>query len=186
MNRAWHTITAAVWSALDLSLTVAARAGAAISSIQRPPAPAGATNTILQGVSCTSADACISVGSRRAVGDHARGAMGRAALDDPANHPTGWVDPELSRRSLLRLGVELRGSRLRRQPNRRRRRADDEVDSLVEQMRGIRWTLERAPDPEQINLFGVSCAGSVCVAVGAWIDRSGSEAPLAESILAPR
>lgn len=45
MNRTWHTITATAWIVLVVSLAVAARAGAAISSIQRPPAPAGATNT---------------------------------------------------------------------------------------------------------------------------------------------
>jgi len=58
------------------------------------------------------------------------------------------------------------------------------ADSLVEAMNGTRWTLERAPDPEQSNLFGVSCAGRICVAVGSWIDVSGWEAPLVESTIA--
>ena len=71
MNRTWHTITATAWIVLVVSLAVAARAGAAISSIQRPPAPAGATNTQptprlqygeLLGVSCGSASVCTAVG----------------------------------------------------------------------------------------------------------------------------
>jgi hypothetical protein len=58
------------------------------------------------------------------------------------------------------------------------------ADSLVEHMNGTRWMLEPAPDPKQSNLFGVSCTGKVCVAVGSWIDQSGWEAPLVETMTA--
>ena len=51
---------------------------------------------------------------------------------------------------------------------------------------GVRWTIARAPDPEQSNLYGVSCTASMCFAVGSWIDTSGWEAPLVESTIAPR
>jgi len=60
------------------------------------------------------------------------------------------------------------------------------ADSLVERTQGSRWTIARAPDPEQSNLYGVSCTASMCFAVGSWIDSSGWEVPLVESTVAPR
>ena len=46
---------------LSSFLVIPAGAGAAIWSIERPPAPVGATDTVLQAVSCTSPDACMAV-----------------------------------------------------------------------------------------------------------------------------
>ncbi len=59
-------------------------------------------------------------------------------------------------------------------------------DATVEQLRGGRWRIEHAPDPEHANLYGVSCLAGTCVAVGSWINRSDHEVPLVESATRPR
>lgn len=156
--------------ALVLSLVVAARAGAAISSIQLAPARVGATDSVLAGISCTSPNACVAVGGP----DAQPGTMLAEAWDgvrwtiEPTPKPTGSMQSFLDGVSCLSISdclavgyaVDPRGA----------------VTALSVQWNGSSWTRQPIPTPVgsiATLLAGVSCtAQSVCTAVGSIENRA--------------
>jgi hypothetical protein len=147
-------------------------------TIQRTTRPARSILSVLDGAACVSESSCLAVGfvvgrtSEQVIPSIAAWPLltswneGQWAVQPPRWQPLGvmYAASCTARTECTAVGA----------------------DSLVEQMQGSRWTIARAPDPEQSNLYGVSCTASVCFAVGSWIDSSGWEVPLVESTTASR
>ena len=161
---------AAFFVALVLCLAGAGRAGAAIWSIQRAPARAGAIATVLAGVSCTSPEACVAVGGP----DDEPGVMlaekwdgGRWTIQ-PTRTPAGSIQSFLDGVSCLSISdclavgyaVDRRGV----------------VTALSLRWDGSSWSQRRIPRPARsiaTLLAGISCTSqSMCTAVGSAENRA--------------
>ena len=165
--------------------------------ILRIPRPAGAASTALSGVSCTSRNACIAVGSyynsRAKVQvtlverwDGARWRIRRTP--NPAGtvmqHPIGTQGASLSgvsctsRTACIAVGSYVKPFNPLVQP----RQA-----ALVERWNGKLWKIQRTPSPAgaspltNMSLSSVTCMSrTVCIAVGSYTDSVGTGVALAE------
>jgi len=161
---------AVAWIALAMPLVGPQRA-AAIWSIQRPPARASATNSMLHGVSCPSSDACIAVGGP----DDHPGKMLAERWDGsrwtiqrttkPAGSILSFLDGVscVSERSCTAVGFVVD------------RNGADAV--LTVRWNGSSWSMTRVAKPAgsiESLLDAVSCTSeTACTAVGGSEDRSG-------------
>jgi hypothetical protein len=142
------------------------------------PDPTGSTETLLNGVSCTGADACIAVG--RAFDGFAQVTLaerwnGTTWSILPTPNPTGAIYSELlgvscrSATACTAVGATSNGPR---------------KTSIVERWDGIEWTIVSSPNPSDstmTELRGVACVSdTVCTAVGRTADSFGTVARLVE------
>jgi hypothetical protein len=162
-----------------IALTLAERWNGTSWKIQPSPSPAGATSSILLGVSCASAGACV------AVGDYHNGSGQPIAFAETWNgsawvvqaaNPNGALESYLlgiscpSATSCTAVGtyVDSSGNQL----------------GLVEYWNGSSWLQITAGTPfgsTQITLQGVACTSAkVCTAVG-YYDNFGTDETLAEA-----
>ena len=148
-------------------------------TIQTIPNPSGATNTSLDSISCTNANACTAVGSD----DTSAGT--ETPLAETWNGTTWTIQTTAEAGGAVAsvlgsvscsaanacIAVGYSGS------------VGAEV-TLAEQWNGIKWAIQTAPNPNGALtsfLDGVSCApDGTCFAVGAYQDSSGNEVTLAE------
>jgi hypothetical protein len=168
-----------------LCLASAEAAAASAWSIQRTPNPAGATDSVLSGVSCMSPTACIAVGyftDRAGVGvTLAERWNGASWAVQRTPNPAGATTSLLfdvscaSRRSCTAVGSVTKRSGF--------------TVPLAERWNGTSWSIQRTPNPGQANgsrvsyLGGVSCPSTrTCTAVG----FSGNSAGTSGATLAER
>ena len=148
-----------------VALPLAERWNGARWSIQQTPIPAGANGASLLGVSCTSKNACIAVGSytirpgdvQATLAERWNGA--RWAIQ---RTPSPAALPELdgvsctSRTACIAVGSYVNTAYT--------------AAALVERWNGSRWSMQRVPNPAgavSTALFGVSCTSrTACTAVG--------------------
>ena len=153
----------------------------AIWSVQEPPAPTGAEESYLEGVSCVSSTACTAVGyflnSSKKGMPLAEGWNGTAWFVEEPPLPTGAKESYLNGVSCISsatctaVGAFLNSS-------------GKEVP-LAESWNGTAWSVQEPPVPtgaKESNLGGVSCTSSAsCTAVGYFLNSSEKRVPLAES-----
>jgi Subtilase family len=155
-------------------------------SVQEPPVPAGALETRLQGVSCTSSIACTAAGhflnSSKKIVPLAEDWNGTTwSVQEPPS-PAGGKEGEI-------FGTELRGVSC--VSTAACTAVGEFVDGagtilpLAERWNGTAWSVQEPPSPtgaKESRLFAVSCTSSTaCTAVGDFINGSGGGRPLAES-----
>ncbi len=141
-------------------------------SVQAIPKPAGARDSVLASVSCTSATACIAVGnyetSSAFVGLAVRWNGAQWSIQATAN-PTGAIFSGVSCTSVTACTAV--GER------------NSFTSTLAERWNGQRWSSQPTPSPNPTgdnNLVGVSCVStSACTAVGSTGDH-GTDGTLAE------
>jgi sugar lactone lactonase YvrE/alpha-tubulin suppressor-like RCC1 family protein len=148
-------------------------------SIQATPNPGGAASSVLEGVSCASASACVATG-------HYEDSKGSAVVPlaehwdggewrlEPAPSPEGAEEAKLasvscvSVSSCIAVGTYKDGS--------------GEYRTLAERWDGTRWSMQSALEPEgavHAFLLGVSCdSGEACEATGYYVGAGAR--PLAE------
>ncbi len=151
-------------------------------TIQAGPGPSGARESSLDGVSCTSATACVAVGD--VTSDGSAGAT-TATLAETWNG-TSWTiqatpnPPDLSTAQLIDVSCA--------SPTACTAVGDftnfDLNDvTLAERWDGTSWTIQATPNPAGAHtsyLNGVSCTADTCTAVGDHTNGAGAEATLAE------
>jgi hypothetical protein len=149
-------------------------------SVQEPPNPTGAIESMLSGVSCMSSTACIAVGEfENSLGRHvalAESWNGTVwSVQEPPN-PTGEYRTVLSGVSCASSTAcaavgELLGT-------------SGKSEQLTENWNGTEWKIHEPPNPTgatESRLNGVSCTSStMCAAVGQFENSSGRSVPLAE------
>jgi hypothetical protein len=151
---------------------------------QTLPAPAGAINAHLSGVSCTSASNCMAVGNSGPSGgagtvmfaEHWNGSTW-AAKDLPL--PAGATGGGLASVSCVSARCTAAGQSF--YPTSSRQRG---THALAESFNGTSWTVQATAVPSSHKLFtGVSCAAaSTCTAVGSTFvaHQTGRTQPIAE------
>jgi hypothetical protein len=147
-------------------------------SFQRPPNPSAATRTFLQGVSCTSGNACTAVGSyykgpnkSRTLAERWNGS--KWSIQHTKN-PTGFPNASLN-------GVSCRSTKACTAVGATSGQIVLDA-TLVEQWSGRRWAVQRSADPgTDSQLWGVSCGSAgPCTAVGWYLKASGPQKTLVE------
>lgn len=151
-------------------------------SVQRTPNPLSATRSTLSAISCTSASACVAVGSAESE------FTARTTLVEMWNGTSWSVQTSANPRSAT--SSELSGvsctSATACIAVGKTTISGERAGSLtlVENWNGREWTLETAVDPAEstaIELLGVACgSATVCMAVGRYTDRAGVETMLSE------
>jgi len=151
-------------------------------SIETTPNPTGATASVLEGVSCTSASKCIAVGGSEdssgipttLVEQRKGNSWSIVSSPNPSGAQGSVLDGVscISASACTAVGKYIDSS--------------DNEDTLAEVLLGTSWTIETTPNPSGAQtsfLNGVSCtpAGS-CSAVGIYVDSSGAEEALAEEL----
>jgi len=148
-----------------------AQAVPAWTTTQAPPMPAGATSSVLSGVSCPSASGCIAVGS------YVNSAGSRMTLAEAWNG-TNWsiqttLNPTANSvlssvsctaaNACTAVGASVNSS--------------GAEATLAESWDGNTWSIQQSPTPPGGATFsGVSCVGATCTAVGG----TSQNTPLAE------
>jgi hypothetical protein len=150
-------------------------------SIQKTPNPVGAGNSVLSGVACTAATACI------AVGNHVNGAGRQAALAEAWNGTTWSILPvpsPVGARGGALFGVSCPSATACVAVGNYRNASGAHVP-LAEVWNGTAWSVLSAPSPAKASrsyLNGVSCpSATACVAVGNYRNGSGKHVTLAEA-----
>jgi len=143
--------------------------------IQSAPVPPGAQFSELNGVTCTGATSCI------AVGDYVNGSGLDVTLAEQWNGTSWAIQPTpnpsgaqsfsfLGGVSCVAQGAcEAVGS--------------SDAGAFAERWNGTGWSVQTVPAPagaQSAFLFNVSCAISLCEAVGGYTDSSGAFVPLGE------
>jgi hypothetical protein len=158
---------------MAVSLLAAGSVAASVPgwSMQSLPAPAGASDTGLFGVSCSSSNICVAVGSsvRRSdsfpLAEHWDGSAW-AVRSTP--RPAGARNAMLTSISCVSPSWCVAAGWYATRAH---------EYSIVEHWNGISWSLQRAPRPRgavNSELDGVSCASaSACMAVGMFGNRAG-------------
>lgn len=150
-----------------------------IWALESPPNPTGATNSELNGVSCTSSFACTAVG-------YSAGSAGTQMIVERWNG-TSWVvqtppNPTGATSSVLN-GVSCT-SAIACTAVGYFTNSSGTTMTLAETWNGTSWAVESTPNPTTSNtnqLAGVSCtATSACTAVGSSGGSGGTHAALAE------
>jgi hypothetical protein len=161
-------------------LTLAERWNGSSWAIQPTPNPAGATQSVLSGVSCTAATACTAVGyyveSDGTPVTLAERWNGSSWAIQPTPNPTGATQSLLSGVSCTAatactaVGDYLNSS--------------GAFVTLAERWNGSSWAIQPTPNPAGATsdaLSGVSCsAAGACTAVGDYVNSSGTPLTLAE------
>jgi hypothetical protein len=163
-------------------LTLAERWNGTGWTLETTPNPAGAPfpGSFLYGVSCSSSNACMAVGSSSNAAATpltlAESWNGRAWKLRPTPNPTGTTNSALeavscsSAAACTAVGFFINSS-------------NTEV-AMTETWNGTAWTIQTTPVPSGATyseLSGVSCRADACKAVGSYYDSAGAQAPLAES-----
>jgi hypothetical protein len=132
---------------------------------ESPPAPEGAKETILSGVSCTSASACTAAGRYNT-------ATRRLVLVERWNGKE-WsvqkaVDPGGEKVLSELSGVSCAAATECTAVGTRTNETTNFPETLAEAWNGTEWTVETTPNPESTNeLQGVSCnSNTACMSVG--------------------
>ena len=180
-------------ASLALCLAGAATARVAGWSIQAAPNPAGALDSALSDVSCSSTTACIAVGE--AFFD--KGALIRAVapvaerLDGARWSIQATVDPT-SASSFGQSGLDGVSCVSATACTAVGFTAGVFFEPLAEQWNGVGWSIQSTPNPigplptmlgpvPDSQLNDVSCTSTTaCIAVGSFVDRAGTTAPLVE------
>jgi hypothetical protein len=150
-------------------------------SLKEPVIPTGAKSSKLVGVSCTSSTSCIAVGAyvnsggtQVTLGESWNGTAW--SLKEPLN-PTGAQSASLSDVSCVSSTSCIATGRYVNS-------GSTEV-TLAESWNGTAWSLKEPVNPtgaKGSSLIDVSCTSSTaCVAVGRYVNSSGTEVALAES-----
>ena len=135
-------------------------------SIQATPAPVGATDISLNGVSCVSSNVCTAVGSN-IIANHleplAESWNGTSWSIQATQHRVDGTDGGLNGVSCVSLSVcAAVGSNS----------VANHQETLVESWNGTSWSIQPTPNPigaRNGGLNGVSCASpNACTAVGGW------------------
>jgi len=150
-------------------------------SVQATPSPTGDTNAYLQGVSCTTADACTAVG-------YSVTPSGVAAALAEARDGTSWsvqATATLAGATYSSLsGVSCTASGACTAVG-SDTSSSKETETLAEVWDGTSWSVQATPNPTGAigdTLSGVSCtAGGSCTAVGSSATSSGKTLTLAEA-----
>jgi hypothetical protein len=165
----------------DTVVTLAERWNGASWVIQPTPSPAGATYSVLSGVSCTAAKACTAVGyyqnSSHTVVTLAERWNGSSWVIQSTPNHSGATGSYLS-------GVSCTAAKACTA-------VGDYVNSsgtadltLAERWNGSSWAIQPTPNPTGAGisvLSGVSCtAAKACTAVGDYVNSSGTDLTLAE------
>jgi hypothetical protein len=143
--------------------------------IQSAPVPPGAQFSELNAVSCTAAAACI------AVGDYVNSSGLDVTLAERWNG-TSWTiqstpNPSGAQSFSVLSGVSCTA------PGTCEASGASDAGAFAERWNGTRWSVQAVPAPAGAQfalLFGVSCAGTSCEAVGGYVDSSGAFVPLGE------
>ena len=178
-----HTLCTAVGSSFPYgsgpTLPAAERWNGTAWTIQ--PTAAKPTNTVLNGVSCSSSVACMAVGVRSGIGDNSGDTYpvaerwnGTRWLTIPVPRP--FVSDDASLYAVSCTSAEACtavGS-------------DDNVGApLAERWNGSRWSVQPTPNPGGLAagaLLAVSCTSKTsCAAVGDYAEENACSAPLAET-----
>ena len=149
-------------------------------SVQSTPDPAGATASVLNGVSCTSSSACT------AVGIYVNSAGTIMTLAERWNGSSWTIqnipDPTGAQKSFLK-GLSCTTSSACTATGYYTNSAGTSV-TLAERWNGISWTIQSTPNPsgaQNSALNGVSCTtGSACTAAGYYTNSAGTIVTLAE------
>ncbi|MGH9297571.1 MAG: hypothetical protein ACRDZP_06285 [Acidimicrobiales bacterium] len=145
--------------------------------IQRTFLPGGASGATFDGISCTSATACVAVGGAiETTTKHTRNLAeawnGRSWRFLPVSNPSGSVNGWLRAVSCKSQAActaictydDAQGHQV----------------AVAERWNGAGWHLQAVPKPVSTELFGVSCSGvHACIAVGYETSSSGTR-PVAE------
>jgi sugar lactone lactonase YvrE len=145
-------------------------------TIDTPPTPSGSTDAFLTGVSCTSATACIAVGSYvTSAGGFLLAELWSGASWTAQTPPTP-VGARLTGVSCTSASACMAVGYYAPSPG--------ASVPLAERWNGSSWQVQAAPNPtatSQSTLNGVSCTSAVaCTAVGDYFDRSSTISTLAE------
>jgi hypothetical protein len=146
-------------------------------SIQPSPSPSSAIGGVLEGVSCTSTDACTAVGA------YFENSGAEATLVEAWNGTSWSIQPSPSPPidSILD-GVSCTAADACTAVGDYENRSG--VRTLAEAWNGTSWSIHKTPNPLgafESGLFGVSCTADVCTAVGGYVGSSGAEVTLAEA-----
>jgi hypothetical protein len=156
-------------------VTLAERWNGVSWSAQATPNPAGATHSVLKGVSCGSAGSCVAVGS-------SYGSENRATLSEWWNG-TSWTlqrarNPAGAVYSVLYSVFCTAATVCVAVGNDLNYRSDDWL-TLAEVWHGQAWKVRATPNPAGSivsYLYGVSCSSkTACTAVGFFINSAGSQ-----------
>jgi hypothetical protein len=149
--------------------------------IRTTPSPPGATDVLLNGVSCSSATACAAVGSYRdSTGTRfalAESWNGTAWSIETTPNTTGGSESGLS-------GVSCTSATACSAVGSYVNSTGTQV-TLAEVWNGTSWTIQKTPNPTGgtgSRLLGVSCtAATTCVAAGSYLNSSRTSETLAEA-----
>ena len=149
-------------------------------TIQSTPNPAGARSTLLSGVSCVTAAACIAVGSHSGGGSTVSLAEqwnGTSWAIQSTPNPAGTLNSVLAGISCTSAAACTAVGDYNNSLG--------TVVTLVEAWNGTQWLLQQSRNPvgaRSSMLSGVSCAAATsCTAVGSYEDSSFNQLSLAES-----
>jgi len=150
-------------------------------SIQESPSPTGATQSVLEGVSCTSSTACTATGyfinSSEKIVPLAESWNGTAwSVQEPPS-PTGAKASYLDHVSCISSTACIATGDFYN--------SADKIMPLAGSWNGTAWSIQEPSTPTgttQSAFLGVSCTSStVCIATGYFKNSAGKELPLAES-----
>jgi hypothetical protein len=155
--------------------------GAATWRIQSIPNPPGTTASVLAGVSCAAANACVAVGGFYPDSGNsqtltvAEGWNGRTWTLQPTPAPAGTQASWLTDVSCAAVNACIAVGYLIHSAG---------YVTLAERWNGRNWAVQSTPNPKgaQVSVLdGVSCVSvSVCTAVGDYVDAAGHSFALAE------
>ena len=163
------------------SLTLAERWNGTSWAIQPTPKHTGATSGVLNGVSCTAATACTSVGFYRNSSNTyltlAERWNGSSWAIQPTPNPAGATDSRLT-------GVSCTGATACTAVGDYYNSSLSFIRTLAERWNGSSWAIQPTPNPTGSTasyLYGVSCtAATACTAVGDYTNSSSNGLTLAE------
>ncbi len=175
------------WNSVGTPVTLAERWNGSVWTIQSTPNPSGATHSVFDAVSCTSATACTAVGSSGIGNVDTVGVTlaerwnGTSWSIQPTPDPSagsGVADSSL-------LGVSCSATTACTSVGQYFSPTTHQDVTLAESWNGSGWTTVATPNPSgsfQSELTSVSCtAASACRAVGDFTNSSGTQATLAEA-----
>jgi hypothetical protein len=146
-------------------------------NVETTPDPAGATSSVLSGVSCPSSTECFAVGSAYSSNTESVATLGEAWNGNswailPTPNPKGATDSVLTAVSCT-------------SPTACAAVGDSSEVALAERYNGKTWTIQSIPNPSNapgVTLSGVSCSSpKSCEAVGDYFISSSVNVTLSES-----